>query len=251
MTKNILILNYNNHLNMGGGVEVYTQKIIEALTNDGCKFFEISFYENKNINLGKYKLKNYEKIDHNIIFKAKVKKNNLFSVFKFILNVFKFNRLLNKTIKEKNIDIVIDETMGVRYIKRKKINYIWVAHDDVIKIYNSQNSSIWIKFKRLLKLQSCIFFKFKKIIIFTQKDKEELLKINKKINPDNIFTCPLSHKNLIEINNFNFQEKIDNARNIIYMGRLYQNQKNINFIAKIAEKLNNLGIYIYIWWWSW
>lgn len=93
-------------------------------------------------------------------------------------------------------------------------------------------------------------FKYNKIIVFTKEDKDQLLNISKKIKPNNIYFCPLAHKNYEELNNFNIREKINQSKNIVYMGRLDQAQKNIDFIAKISDKLINNHIYIYIWRWS-
>lgn len=129
MEKRVLILAYNNHLNSVGGVELYTKKIINILINNNCKVFEINFYQSENNNSNKFKekyIKNYELIDNKI--KFEIKKNCLtylpILVFKLLSYVFKLNRLINKIIKDKKIDIVIDETTGIRYSKKKNIDYI-------------------------------------------------------------------------------------------------------------------------------
>lgn len=247
MGKNILILNDNHHSNIGG-TETYTKKIMEILTKNNHKVFEINFLKQKND--FKKKIKNYEHINHKIEFPLIKSKNiySIFLIFKFILSTWKFCRLINKTIKSKKINIVIDNTVkSIPYIKRKKIDYIWIAHFDIIKLYNEEKENRFIK--RLAIRQNK--FKYKKIVVFTEKDKNELIKINKKIKPENIFACPLAHQNLSEINSFSVCEKINNAKNIVYIGRIDQNQKNIEFIKKVAEKLINSHIYIYIWGRTW
>lgn len=245
MGKNILILNDNHHSNIGG-TETYTKKIIKILTEKNHKVFEINFLNTKKD--FKEKIKNYEHINHRIKFKLIKSKNiySIFLIFKFMLSTWKFCRLINKTIKKQKISVVIDNTVkSIPYIKKKKVDYIWVAHFDIIKLYNEGKKGRLIK--RLAARQNK--FKYKKIVVFTEKDKNELIKANKKIKSENIFTCPLAHKNLSEINSFNVFEKINNAKNIVYIGRIDQNQKNIEFIKKIAENLIN--IYIYIWGWPW
>lgn len=244
MSKNILILNDRHHSNIGG-TETYTKKIIKILTDNGHKVFEINFFKQKND--FKNRIKNYEHIDHKIKFPLINLKNiNLiFLIFKFIWSNLKFCRLISKTIKSKKISIVIDNTVkSIPYIKRKKIDYIWIAHFDITKLCYEEKK-VTTKFIKFIALRPNKF-KYKKIILFTQKDKEALLKINKKIKPENIFTCPLAHKNLLEINNFNIQDKIEKANKVVWAGRIDQNQKNINFIAKIAEKLTDIYIYIYM-----
>lgn len=247
MGKNILILNDNHHSNIGG-TETYTRKIIEILTEKNHKVFEINFLKQKNY--FKEKIKNYEHINHKIEFSLIKSKNiySIFLIFKFLLSTWKFCRLINKTVKTKKISVVIDNTVkSIPYIKKKKVDYIWVAHFDIIKLYNEEQKNKFIK--RLAIRQNK--FKYRKIVVFTEKDKNELIKKNKKMKSENIFTCPLAHKNLSEINSFSVFEKIDNAKNIVYIGRIDQNQKNIEFIKKIAEKLINSYIYIYIWRRSW
>lgn len=91
----------------------------------------------------------------------------------------KFCRLINKTIKKQKINIVIDNTVkSIPYIKKKKVDYIWIAHFDVIKLYNEQKK-LTTKFIKFMALRPNKF-KYKKIVLYTQKDKEALLKINKK-----------------------------------------------------------------------
>lgn len=245
MQKRLLILNYEHHSNLGG-TERYTKNLIDVLIDKGHKVFEIDFhpFQKKYLNENK----NYEHIDHKI---KMPKRNNRiinlpFIIFKFFWNTFKFNKLINKTIKNKKIDIVIDNTTDtIPYIKKKKVSYIWIAHFDIIKIYNEQKRLI-SKFKRWITLRPNKF-KYKKIIVYTKNDKNALINIDKKINSNNIYFCPLAHKNLSEINNFNLQEKVEKAKKIVWLGRIDDNIKNIKFITKLAEKLiNQLYIYIYM-----
>lgn len=244
--KNILILSYNNSQSLpGGGIEKYTQNLIKILTNENYNIFEINFYQQENINFGN--IKNYEYINHKIkFFKRPISIFKLpFLIFKFAISVLKFNLFVNKIIKNKKINIVIDNTKGIPYIKNKKVNYIWVIHGDPIEIYN-EKKSLLIRFKNWISLESNRF-KFDKIIVFSRKDKELILNKDKKLNGNNILFCPLVEKNLSEINNFNIESKISGAKKIVYLGRLYQNEKNIDFIRRLAEKLVNIYIYIWIW----
>lgn len=140
MSKNILILSDRHHSNIGG-TETYTKKIIEILTGKGHTIFEINFFKQKNDFINKRK--NYENINHKIKFPPiKLKNINLiFSIFKFMWSSVKFCRLINKTIKKQKINIVIDNTVkSIPYIKKKKVDYIWIAHFDVIKLYNEQKN---------------------------------------------------------------------------------------------------------------
>lgn len=242
--KNILIINYNNSQGLpGGGIEAYNQKLIKILTDKSYKIFEIDFYPQLNINIKNFK--NYEYIDHKINFSKK--SGSVFKlpflILKFAINVFKFNSFINKIIKNKKINIVIDNTKGIPYIKNKKVSYIWMIHGDPIKIYN-EKKLLFNRFKNWISLESNRF-KFNKIIVFSKKDKELLLNKDKKLNANNIYFCPLANKNLSEINNLNVELKISNAENIVYLGRLYQKEKNIDFIRKLGEKLININIYVY------
>lgn len=122
--KKILILNDKHHSNIGG-TETYTKNLIKILNANNHKVFEINFFSEKSETLSE--IPNYQNIVHKIKFHPiSLKVFNLpFMLFKLILKTLKFNKLVNKTIKNKKIDIVIDNTVkSIPYVKKKKVSYI-------------------------------------------------------------------------------------------------------------------------------
>lgn len=241
--KRILIINDNHH-SIIGGTENYTYKLIKIFTNLNHNVFELNLkYKNSDLILN-----NYENIKHKINKLERKSTNFILFWFASFINYLKFNLLIHKILKKKNIDIVIDNSQYASYKFLKPSNkkkFIWVSHNDITKIYNQQKS-FWYKIKMIISLKSNRLY-FNKIIVFSEIDKKWLLNNNKKIRANNVLICPLAHKSYEKINNFNIEEKLRTAKNIVSMGRLEQNQKNISFIAKIAQKLINENINIYVW----
>ncbi|WP_027124294.1 glycosyltransferase, partial [Mycoplasmoides pirum] len=165
--KNILIINENIHIKIGG-IETYSANLINILLKNNFKVFEFSL---KNSSVSKVE-KNYVLIKNKIFNKINFK-NKLINNFLYTL---KLNKYINKIIKQNKIDVVIQNNFIFPVSKFKKnVKYIWIQHFDW-SFYLSEKSKLKFWLKKIFNLKNN--FSYPNIVVFNKIDKF-FLKSNK------------------------------------------------------------------------
>ena len=221
--KKILII-LSEDLTKNGGVQEYTKKILNFFK---CQFdFEILYFSN-------YK-KNFDSVEWitNVIISELIQGNNKVSNVYNILKYFKKKeKLILEFLKDKNYYKIIN--MSPFYFKKisKRENYYQVQHNE-IKYYNlffkadSNKQKIIAIFAYIFGYRNPIK-KSKNIVLFSNIHRKYIWnKKNKKF-----FYCGNSSFNMdfINSNTINTHKK-----NIIYVGRNDNYQKNIDLLKEIS-----------------
>ncbi len=209
-------------------------------------FYYLYFYYSKLTKKQKYKIIEkdnlYKKI-YKLKFDILYDKNNDNKIM-FIFRYLRFFNYAKKTIinivKENQISLIINNQTEIPIPKSLLNKNVNVLHTDIKKYLNDFTSSTLLGtlFKKL-------FFTFTKesnLVCFTELDKK-IIKNNK-----NKIKCifPINY-GFIEANKINYQilDKLDLRTQITYIGKLENNQKNIDKLLEIDKMLKNeLGINI-------
>lgn len=239
--KKVLILNSKTHTELGG-IETYSHKLINLFLKNGYQVFELSqqpVVSEKKINstLGQYIF-----VNHNFYKKTKIKKTILpfYNSFLLYITSVKVNKLHKKLVKKYKIPIVIDNNFSIKISFCKNTKYFWVQHFDAETIKDSFLKRI---IKKILLIKNR--FNFPAIITYTQKNIDYLIK-NKLVNPKKSKIYSIVPGIIIPSNTHTHTQT---SSEIAFIGRLDNNQKNIQFlneITKVANKNNEkITIHVY------
>ncbi|MGL4183666.1 MAG: glycosyltransferase family 4 protein [Metamycoplasmataceae bacterium] len=220
----ILFLNEHRH-NQIGGIETYTRVLARYFYNMNHNVSEIVFFEDK-VEGTTNKL---DFIKEFIIFKNK--KINLIKRINII------NKILPKIIND--FDLIICQISMFKwpkyFYKNEKVLYVQHFCPEFFehKFFTGKFLSIITS-----KLAEATGFKnslknFKNIVVFSESDKERI----KLKNWQKAFCIPLAKYSKNEIKNM-MNNKKENSRDFIFLGRIENKQKNVLFIQKIFKKAN-------------
>ncbi|MGL4343329.1 MAG: glycosyltransferase [Metamycoplasmataceae bacterium] len=222
----ILILTEHTHNRMGG-IETYTRLIAEYFHSQNFEIFEYSLnFQNNNIVQPEKKyITQLNKIQW---------KNNPQSLF---ANRMEIEKIYN------DFDLVINQINNFPWSKKiyKSKKWIFVQHFSP-KFYK-QHFIMGKFFAPIIYFLMWIFkfknpFKnFQNLIVFSNEDKKSLgIKKNK-----NVFIIPNCKYKIEEINQFELKKTNNNK--FIYLGRINNHQKRVNFIQKTVGKKHKIDFY--------
>lgn len=232
----ILIIS-NSQIETIAGTEKYNRNLVNLLVSMNFQIDEYAFLKKDKFTFAKFSKRFYGMTNENYL-----KKNWYFRNFGYRKRI---ENDVNKIIKTNNYDIVINSTnVAIKSIMWDD-NYFWVQHFDPYFIQYSnlrKNFSDLCKsiiFRILLKLnnlKTCLT-NSKNIVCFYDGF------IPNKFLRDNInyFFVPITSENQLswsEFNQIDFASK--KKKNILYLGRIEQRQKNLLFLH---NNFNNVDYY--------
>lgn len=244
--KKALIITFGPHHGVGG-IETYNRFLIKLLIKKGFWVEEFVIDTNNTSELNKIEF-DKTKFSQNFIksFDKKIRKDGTFLWILKIWRSFKYSsKKLAEKINKENYNLIIDSRFWHHKLNAKsqyifQDNYIFIQHWGV-SFYDHFNSPIgtrWIfkTFYFLNKRKITLIYNARNVALF---DKNNYLTLNeKKIKKDSkYYFLPISRYKSSEIK---LQEMNWNERKIdfLYVGRLVQDQKNINFFLKGSEYLD-------------
>lgn len=226
----ILIINENRH-NSIGGIETYTNNLINLFTSLNHEVHEFAF----NINpekINQFPLNN------------KAKHLNVVEKTNKPLSLFKKRHIIKENKKEilkiwKNYDLIINQTSNIKWIKEiynsPKWLYIQHFNPDFYKqkyVAGKLLRPIIYYGMNLVGIKNP-FNKFQNFVFFSNEDKRQL---NKKLKRS--WVIPLAALSREELNKFKNNSIKSREKNVIFIGRLDQKQKNINKLIKLSKKID-------------
>ena len=215
--KKILILNEYHHTEIGGK-ERYVRHLIDILTRNNFKVYEMNMY--KKITNSTFSHKNYSYIESNIHNNHLIKPTNknkidqLIFYTKLIIAYIKWKHEVKKIIKKENIEVVIDNTYNSPISFVKSVKYIWVQHLD-FPIYTNiflsfLSKNIFTKMfgkigRNILGIKNRL--NFPNIVTYSKEDESLLIRYKEKWhldrhNKSRYYPIALSSKYIRDINNY-------------------------------------------------
>lgn len=232
----ILIIS-NSQIETIAGTEKYNSDLVSILFSMGFQVDEYAFLKKTEFTFNKLSKRFYGMKNENYL-----KKNWYFRNFGYRKIIEKD---VNKILEENNYDIVINSTnIAIKSIMWND-NYFWVQHFDSYFIEYSNLRVTFLDiiksliFRTLLKLnnlKTCLM-NSKNIVCFYDGF------IPKKFLKDNInyYYVPITKKEQLSWEEFNkIDFNIKKNKNILYIGRIEQRQKNLLFLQK---NFNNIDYY--------
>lgn len=232
----ILIINENRH-NSTGGIEKYTNQLINILSKNGHDVFEYAF------NLNPERIDLYK---HNDLCKPL----NLTQKTEHPLSLKQKRNLITRCVKEiksiwQEYDLIINQTANIKWSKEiyKSPKWIYVQHfcPNFYKQKYIAGSFLRpiIYFGMWMTGIKNPFKNFKNLVFFSEEDKKAL---NARTNSYVIIPLAAYSKKQILENKKNI--KVVPENNYLFFGRIDNLQKNIKYIANLFES-NQLDIDFY------
>lgn len=240
---NVLIITEVNSRRNYGGKEKFNRYLIKHLLNKGYKVIEYSlnFHTESNFNNIEYG-NNYSFI----VFPKKLSSSNL---------NWKMNQI-DKQIYEycdsNNFDIIISSLHDDLKKTKTRKNFIYVTHNSPAGLLGWNNDNIFFKFKKLIKHFLGYTNQFKNLQNLVVPDYEtykDLVKKTRKAKKiANIFVITWPHELDQEDDNaFLDYEQIKKRQNdVIWVGRIYNKQKNIRYLNSVANELEKYNIKLHV-----
>ena len=170
--------------------------------------------------------------------------NGNFNYFKISFLILKFRKLVYHLCEQNNYDLIIDSTVTFFSKFKDKSTYLWVQHNTP-GVYSSsyiKNSILRfiINFSKLIFGVRNNLLKTKNLILFDKYNYEEVKKIRN--TPFNSYIINLS--NFVPLNlNVILKKSINKKSRIIYFGRIDNEQKNIDLLNAINNKIHLIDFY--------
>lgn len=231
----ILIVNENRH-NSIGGIEKYTNLLIDIFTSEGHEVSEYAF------NLNPERIDMFEH-NNKVIPLNRIEKKDSISMSEKRKNIKRSVKEINNIYD--NYDLIINQTSNVKWPKEiynsKKWLYVQHFNPDFYKQKYIAGKFLapLIYFGMSITGIKNPFRKFSNFIIFTSYDYKKL-SIKKSAK---IWKIPLASYSIKEINSF-MKTNTEKTHDLIYFGRIDNKQKNIKEMVDFANK-NEIKIDFY------
>lgn len=223
----ILILTEHMH-NRIGGIETYTRLLMDLFHNQGHEISEFS------LDLKFNKIIDEEKPFVKQLYRRTTK-------FNWLLDIRKITKKIEELSKE--YDVIINQINNVPWSKNiySSNNWIFVQHFSY-RFFKQEFIAgkilapiiyfgMW-----LFKIKNP-FKHFKNLVVFSENDFKEL-----NIKSKKVFIVPLAKYTLEEIKEFRKNKRAKRTP-FLYLGRISNGQKNLNFIQKTVGKNNDIDFY--------
>lgn len=239
--KNILIIVLVN-LDSVGGVERYNNYLINILRTY-YRDFHIDLLITKEV---PHKVSDDEDISYFYAFQneqRKIPKNIFSKCWELYFENRCVNKKLKKILKDKKYDLILNSSGLLLKTIRKKDNYFFIQHNNIEsylwiwKLINSWKRFFITMFQNFLLFQHNTLKKNKNLVVYDDKNALYV----KKYFHNSLYVIPLSIDQKL---NYKFDEEgLKFRKNIIYLGRINNSQKNILDLVKINDKLCNIDFY--------
>ncbi len=230
--KKILIISLKKHNNFGG-IENYNRKLSAILNANDYDVSEFYFMDNI---CGIEDVRYIHPVFNPDILAMHTKYLTVKNPIKRMYIMFKIHIKIRKFIYSiySKYDLIIDCTSVYFKKFKNKENYIWVQHANPNYYYGQNSNMLYsIKFKifNILLFKTLNPFDKAKNIVLYDAFNKDVIKRKQNIRYHCIPLCSYNEKYILN-NKHDYQ--LSKHTKIIYMGRINQTAKNVNFLVEAA-----------------
>lgn len=226
-----------------GGIENYNRKLYSIIVSNfrNVKIDRVALLPCENTQNDKLLNNYYHAFNKNVKYRTK---SGNFQYFRISFLLLKFRKLVYQLYNQNNYDLVIDSTITFFSKFNDKNSYLWIQHNTPSFYSSSYIKNNLLRFiinfsKLVFGVKNNLLYA-KNLVLFDKYNLEEVKKLRN--TPFKGYTINLSNY-VPPLFNSVLEKSIVNKSRILYFGRIDNEQKNIDLLLAINNKIHLIDFY--------